>query len=275
MRRIALFFFTLLFASYLSAQDQDVMRLNLTIPTGSLSFTELVINRFLTPLGYHRVPVKPASFAEYLQRLPLKPAGTPARTYTGETAFTDAYTAAVVDMNLTGADHQHCPEAVMRLRAEYLYRQKKYSKIAFHFDNGFLCDFVHYADGYRCQNGNWAATAKKDYSYNNFQRYLDLVFTNSGVSSLQRQLKKVKNAAEVQAGDVFIRDMAPAHCFIVIHVIENKKHRRQFLLAQGFAPAQDIQILRYEDGPWFSMEKPSGMLYGELISKDYLERFED
>ncbi|ASU35912.1 hypothetical protein MuYL_4027 [Mucilaginibacter xinganensis] len=37
--------------------------------------------------------------------------------------------------------------------------------------------------------------------------------------------------------------------------------------------AQNIQVLQYHS-PWFSMDKPSDILYGELIAKRYLRRFE-
>jgi len=57
-------------------------------------------------------------------------------------------------------------------------------------------------------------------------------------------------------------------------VIENAQHHKKFLLAQSFMPAQNIQILQYDGDPWFSLGKRSDILYGELISKNYLKRFE-
>ena len=276
MRRIAVFFFTLLAVSVLSGQDQGVKNIG---PSGlrytHFLRTELIINRFLTPNGYHFVDVEPGSFGRYLQTLPLKPPGSEILTCDGEMAFTNAYTAAVIDMNMTTTCKAGAAAVVMRLRSEYLYRQKRYDKIAFHFDNGFLCDFGHYAEGCRYLNGHWVMTGIRDYGYPNFIRYMNFVFANTCIKSLKKDLKKVGNTDDVKAGDVFIRDTNPAHCFIVMHVIENKQRKRQFLLAQGFTPAQDIQMLRYDDGPWFNLDTHSNMLYGELINRDYLHRFED
>jgi hypothetical protein len=45
------------------------------------------------------------------------------------------------------------------------------------------------------------------------------------------------------------------------------------ILAQSYMPAQNIQILQ-NGSPWFSMDKPNDIAYGELINPIYLRRFE-
>jgi len=61
--------------------------------------------------------------------------------------------------------------------------------------------------------------------------------------------------------------------FIVMDVVENSAHKKQFLLAQSFMPAQNIQVLQY-GSPWFSMDRHSDILYGELITPFYLRKFD-
>lgn len=239
----------------------------------SSSTTDTVLTRFAVPQGYHQAMVKADSFGAYLQGLPLKPVGTPTKTYNGAVAATDVYTAAVVDMSVGNQDLQQCADAVMRLRGEYLYHQKRYNEIAFHFVSGFLCDYVHYADGYRYRNDHWVLTAKKDYGYPNFMRYMTLVFSYAGTLSLQKELHTVKNSDELKAGDIFIHGGSPGHCFVVMDVVENDQHKKLFLLAQSYMPAQDIQLLQYRS-PWFSMDVHSDIAYGELISPAYLRRFD-
>jgi len=229
--------------------------------------------RFKVPEGYHRISVPPGSFAAYLQSLPLKPPGTQTKTYKGDVARTDVYTAAVVDMSVGNQDLQQCADAVMRLRGEYLYQQKNYKAISFNFVSGFKCDYVHYAEGYRFRNDRWVLKAKKDYSYATFMRYMELVFSYASTISLEKETKAVSNPNELKAGDIFIHGGSPGHCFIVMDVAENSQHQKQFLLAQSFMPAQNIQVLQY-NSPWFSMEKRSDILYGELINKSYLRKFE-
>jgi hypothetical protein len=231
-----------------------------------------VLSRFKTPAGYTRQEVAAGSFAYWLQNLPLKPVGTKTKTYNGAIARTDVYTAAVVDISVGKYDLQQCADAVMRLRGEYLYQQKKYKAISFNFVSGFKCDYVHYADGYRYLNNKWVLTAKKDYGYNNFLKYMNLVLSYASTLSLEKELDPVQNPSDVKIGDVFIHGGSPGHCFIVMDVIENAEHKKQFLLAQSFMPAQNIQVLQF-GSPWFSMDKPSGIAYGELINARYLRRF--
>jgi len=68
--------------------------------------TDNVITRFKVPDGYTQKKVVSGSFGEWLQKLPLKPAGTHTKTYTGTIAHTDIETAAVVDISVGKQDLQ-------------------------------------------------------------------------------------------------------------------------------------------------------------------------
>ena len=52
-------------------------------------------------------------------------------------------------MNMTDGDLQQCADSVIRLYAEYYYKQKKYNKIKFHLTNGFEVDFSRWGQGMR------------------------------------------------------------------------------------------------------------------------------
>lgn len=234
---------------------------------------QTVKTRFKVPAGYSTIETSPGSFAAWLQNRTLKPAGAHTLTYNGSIARTDPYTAAVLDMDLGQQNLQQCADAVIRLRAEYLYSKKDYKAITFNFTSGFKCDFVHFAEGYRYdQSGVWKKQAKKDYSYNSFMKYMNLVFSYAGTLSLEKELQKVNNANDLNIGDVFIRGGSPGHCFIVMNVAVNKAHQKRFLLAQSFMPAQNIQIVQ-NNSPWFSLNAPAQIPYGELINATYLKRF--
>ena len=234
---------------------------------------QTVKTRFKVPAGYSRIATAPGSFAAWLQNRTLKPAGTHTLTYNGNIARTDPYTAAVLDMSLDQQNLQQCADAVMRLRAEYLYSKKDYKTITFNFTSGFKCDFVHFAEGYRYeQSGEWKKLAKKDYSYSSFMKYMNLVFSYAGTLSLEKELQKVNNANDLSIGDIFIKGGSPGHCFIVMNVAVNKAHQKRFLLAQSFMPAQNIQIVQ-NGSPWLSLNAPANIPYGELINAAYLKRF--
>jgi hypothetical protein len=231
-----------------------------------------VLNRFKTPAGYTQQNVTKDSFGEWLQNMPLKAKGTHTRLFNGDIARTDSYTAAVVDISVGNHDLQQCADAVMRLRGEYLYQQKKYEAISFNFVSGFKCDYTHYANGYRYKNGKWVLQADKDYSYKTFENYMNLVFSYASTISLEKELQPVKDPRTVQTGDVFIRGGSPGHCFVVMDVIEDAQHNKQFLLAQSFMPAQNIQIVK-DSSPWFSLARANNLPYGDIVNAAYLRRF--
>lgn len=235
---------------------------------------DTVLTRFKVPPGYRQVPAVQGSFAAWLQKYPLKPVGTPTRNYLGNIARTNAYTAAVLNISVGTKDLQQCADAVIRLRAEFLFSKKDYKAISFNFNSGFKCDFVHFAEGYRYQqSGNWKLQGKRDYSYESFSRYLTLVFSYAGSMALDKQMNKVGDVNDLQTGDVFIKGGSPGHCFIVMNVARNASKRKIFLLAQSYIPAQDIQILK-GNSAWFSLDQVANVPYGELVNATYLKRFD-
>jgi hypothetical protein len=244
---------------------------------GCLAFVparDTVMNRFHVPANYRRINNQPGSFGAWLQQLPLKAKGTATKTYQGSVARTDPYTAAVVDISIGTQDLQQCADAVMRLRGEYLYQKSAYSKISFNFTSGFRCDFIHFANGYRyTQSGQWKLLGKKDFSHASFLRYMNLVFSYAGTLSLEKELKNVPVANDLETGDVFIHGGSPGHCFIVMDVVTGPAGKKQFMLAQSFMPAQNIQVLQQNGLPWFSMDKTAAIPYGELVNLKYLKRF--
>jgi hypothetical protein len=148
-----------------------------------------VSTRFNAPAGYSRWQPRPAVLALTCKTCQLLPAGTRTKTYTGDVARTDPYTAAVIDMSIGSQDLQQCADAVMRLRAEYLFQRQDYRSISFNFTSGFKCDFEHYANGYRYSNDRWVQKAKKDYGYASFMRYMTLVFSYAGTLSLGKRVE--------------------------------------------------------------------------------------
>ena len=218
------------------------------------------VGEILVPQGYERVAIEDTtSFAYYLRNLPLKPLGTPVYTCYGDISWNNEYAYAVIDGIDTGTeDLQQCADAVIRLRAEWLFAHKRYNDIAFHFTNGWLCDYKHWAEGNRVSvKGNhtsWYQAAQRDYSYPTFRKYLNMVFNYAGTLSLSKELMFV-DLNDMQISDVFILGGSPGHAIIVIDVAENPDtHDKAFVVAESYMPAQDIHILKnsgHNDMPWF------------------------
>lgn len=201
---------------------------------------DTLAERFLPPRGFERVPAPAGSFAEWLRGLPLKPEGTPVMLHDGRSKWRQEVHAAVLDIDTGKRDLQQCADAIMRLRAEWLYASGRTSEIAFNNTDGPRMRF--------------SARGKKDYA--SFRKYMDYVFAYAGTYSLERELKPV-DIEDVQIGDVFIKGGFPGHAVLVTDLAVNKATgEKRFLLLQSFMPAQDMHVLKNpsatEGSPWYA-----------------------
>ncbi len=237
--------------------------------------------RIAPPEGFERLTLDEGSFGEYLRNLPLKPHGSSVKYYDGGTKPWDVHVA-VIDMDVGTRDLQQCADAVIRLRAEYLYANGKYDQIHFNFTNGFNAKYGKWIQGFRISiTGNkavWVDNGSKGADYKSFRKYLDTVFAYAGTLSLSQEMKKI-DLKEMRPGDVFLKGGSPGHCVIIIDMAENPQTgERVFLAAQSYMPAQDIHILKNpanEDGnPWYPMEFGDKLVTPEwTFSKDQTYRF--
>ena len=220
-----------------------------------------VTTRINPPEGYTRVVAPPNSFAAYLQTLPLKPHGSPVLYYNG-TQKRNPVHVAVVDLDVGKKDLQQCADALMRLRAEYLYQQERYDDIQFHFTNGFLADYGTWRQGKRIVvKGNrcyWNHSASPTTSYPSFRAYLEQVFIYAGTLSLEKELHSIEYE-DLQIGDILIQGGSPGHAVIVIDMALSLDEKPPlYLLAQSYMPAQEIHVLKNGThpnmGPWYERD---------------------
>ncbi|MEN9947941.1 MAG: hypothetical protein RL106_764 [Bacteroidota bacterium] len=213
--------------------------------------------RFQTPAGYKRLTLDINSFGYFLRKFPLKPKGSVVHYYNGQVKANDVH-AAVFDLSVGTKDLQQCADAVMRMRAEYLFAQKRYNEIHFHLTNGFDMAYSKWMQGNRLQvNGNktqWKLTANPSNDHDSFLKYMEVVFNYAGTLSLSKELK-AKRAGEIQPGDVWIYGGSPGHAVLVVDVAQNDKGEKVFMIAQSYMPAQEMHILKNLEephlSPWF------------------------
>lgn len=239
--------------------------------------------RFSPPLGYERIPAIAGSFQDWLRHLPLKPGKPDVYLYNGQPKRTQNVHAAVVDIDVGQRDLQQCADAVMRLRAEYLYSAGQYDAIRFNFTSGDSFAFERWSQGYKPRNsGNritWQKGKAPGLSHASFRNYLDTVFMYAGSASLAKELLPVKDVADVQIGDVFIQGGFPGHAVLVVDTAQNPiSGKKVFLLAQSYMPAQDIHILRnpesWWDSPWYTNDFGEKLHTPEwTFTKNDLKRF--
>lgn len=189
----------------------------------------------------------------------MKPVGSAVKLFNGATKPRQDVHAAVIDIDTGDRDLQQCADAVMRLRAEWLWSSGAKAAIAFDYTGGGRVAYERFAGGARPnENGkSWRHSGKADHTYEGFRRYMTNVFIYAGTYSLARELAVVPGGVEPEIGDVVIKGGFPGHAVLVIDKVENAATReRRFLLAQSYMPAQDIHILKNPaaaDGtPWYS-----------------------
>ena len=254
------------------------------IPTVLAPFGHTIQSRFSPPAGFRRMPVDSMSFANYLRHLPLKPVGSTVKLFNGRTKTNNDIYEAVVDLPIGKRDLHQCADAVMRLRAEYLFQAKKYDSIHFNFTNGFKADYAHWRLGKRIiVSGNevyWKQSAQPSDSPKEFWKYLEMVFSYAGTASLEKEMKPV-SINTMRIGDVFIQGGFPGHAVIVVDMaIHETTGEKLFLLAQSYMPAQEIQLLKNSNhahlNPWYSTNFETGLSTPEWTFKDSdLRRFAD
>ncbi len=245
--------------------------------------SESIVSRISVPDGHQRVPTTPGSFERWLRRLPLKKGHPPVRLFDGQEKRNQEAHFAVIDIDVGPVDLQQCADAVIRLRAEYLYSQGAYESIHFDFTSGHTAAFRKWIQGYRPvvreNEVVWFRSAGKDSSYSGFRAYLQQVFSYAGSYSLGRELKQVTDISQMNIGDVFIEGGFPGHAVIVLDMAAHRETgKKSFLLAQSYMPAQDIHILKnpLDDqlDPWYVLEFGDTLHTPEwTFSKNHLKRF--
>ena len=206
-------------------------------------------SRFIPVKNFSRVAEKSGSFGAWLRKLPLKSISEPVRLFNGKIKTNNNIYVSVIDQDIDPVDLQQCADAVMRLRAEWLFGQKRFTDIHFNFlSDGKPRYFTDFAKG--------------DLSYKSFRKYMKHVFSYANTASLRDELMPVDRISDIRPGDVFIQKASPfGHAVIVTDVIVNKDGAKKYLLSQSYMPAQETQVLinptESAYSPWYSVsDKP-------------------
>lgn len=204
-------------------------------------------SRILLPSGFERPAYTKTEFGHFLENLPLHPADHEVHYFNGKSKPRNNIYNSVVKLSIGKRDLHQCADAVMRLRADYLYQQKRYRDIKFNFlSDGKPRRYTDYAKG--------------DYSYTTYWKYLEYIFAYANTASLHDELSNVAQTQDVKIGDTFIQKGSPiGHAVIVVDLAKNKAGKTIVLLAQSYMPAQEIQILNnWNDsklGPWYDIDQ--------------------
>jgi hypothetical protein len=240
--------------------------------------------RIAAPAGFARVKVARGTYAAWLRHLPLRPAGSAVRSFAGRTIVAGNHPslAAVVDLDLSAHDRQQCADTIMRLRGEHLFALGKAAETRFLWSGGKRFGFADWRRGLRPakQGRGWSFEAKAPASdgYRAFRSYLEFMFSWTG--TIHQVGEPRVRFAELQAGDFLIQGGSPGHAVVILDLARGEGARRgelRGLIGQGFMPAQDLHVLRADDGgAWFELREDRAIpvpLWGGSFSWAQLHRF--
>ncbi|MDR1735865.1 MAG: DUF4846 domain-containing protein [Oscillospiraceae bacterium] len=219
--------------------------------------------RFAPPQGFTRADVGEGNFAAFLRDLPLKTDGMSVTLYDGSVGTVSA--AAVVDIPIGESDRCQRTDALILLRARYLYGAGLKSEIMFHFTSGFSYDYSSYSAGKRVKvsgsDVEWVSGGTALDNETVLGNYLDVLYSYSRASTLESL--DTKEAGELYPGVLFtdgngaiIADMA----------VNAETGETAVILIGGGSPACDLYIPPNSDAeisPWHIVSPGGGIYIGE------------
>ena len=230
--------FLLLVLTLLYVCDTSEKHISIDNPLSHSENTFNSVEEIPLPGNYKRIAVQKGSFAEWMRTIRFKKDNR-VYLYNGKLKPNQSAHFVVLDIPVGKKNLQQCADAIMRLRAEYLFNKKKYNEISF-FDNSG-------------KEYKWSEGADRT----GFENYLEKVFGWCGSASLEKQLNPVNDLTKILPGDVFIKGGFPGHAMIVIDVAIDGNGQKVFMLAQSYMPAQDIHIVKNpldkKLNPWYAV----------------------
>ncbi len=219
---------------------------------------------------------KEDSWEYFLQHLPL--ANEPILNYRGEAIADQAKHVAVIKYDVGKKDLQQCADVLMRLRAEYLFQQKRFKEIGFHFTSGHSYTWAMYNKGLRPvvkgNNVSFKTISPSGETHASLRSYLDVVYTYANTVSLSKELKPATGFA---IGTVIIQPGFPGHTCIIIDELKNDKGETLYKLAEGFMPAQSMYVLsnpNNNNDPWYRLHKGTLRTSSFIFDFYLLRKFE-
>lgn len=204
------------------------------------------LNQVQPPENFKRIAADKNSFADWLRHIPLKETNE-VYLYNGNLKYNQTAQYRVIDIDRGNKDLQQCADAVMRLRAEYLFANNKPEMIQFNYNVPGTADWGKWKDGFRPQLVNnrfvWNKTQAVNTSHTNFMSYMEHVFNWCGTLSLEKQTQQI-SWKEATAGDILIKGGSPGHAVIIVDAATNDKGQKALVFAQSYMPAQDVHVLR-------------------------------
>ena len=188
--------------------NQDGLGIDIENPSESAKKESYTVNidgstvkeRYPVPNGYSRVKLEEKSFGEFLRSQKLKAYGEKVIYYNGREKANKGIYDSVFDVDIGDRDLHQCADAIILLRAEYLYANELYDEITFNFVSGFTAEYKKWMEGYRIKvEGNdvsYYKAADPANTYESFRKYMDMVMAYASTLSLEKELESILSSVD-------------------------------------------------------------------------------
>ena len=183
----------------------------------------------------------------------------PILDYTGKPVSDQGKHVAIINFDVGSSDLQQCADALMRLRAEYLFAQHRYDEIGFHFCNGEYYAWKMYCSGSRpilkANKMHWGSAHPCELTHESLRHYLNVVYAYANTISLAKELTTTD---KFEVGTVIIAPGSPGHACIIIDEASTTDGGKLYKLAEGYMPAQSVYVLSNRNypgiDPWYRLQ---------------------
>jgi hypothetical protein len=238
-----------------------------------VSFGQLTIEtKFNPPEGYERVYND--DYSKFLRNFPLKKDnivklydGTNKDNYSFE--YNTEIWAAVLDYDIGTADLHQCADAVLYMRANYLYKQGLTKNLQFNFVSGFTANYLDYLTHYYKVEGNKVSLVPRNNiledNSETLRKWLRQIWMYSNTWSIDKMDSYEVYLDDIKPGDFFIRSNPPpgvGHAINVVDVAVHPMGWKVVMLSQSYMPAQETHILinPLEGGVWYTIDSTTKII---------------
>lgn len=230
---------------------------------------QTIKERYNTPEGFKRVGLEGKSFGAFLREQKLRPYD--------ELHCLDGVYDSILDIAIK-PENVHQSSALMLMRAEYLYSQKRYDEINFKFESGFIAQYQKWMQGNTLDkqgdNVQWVQRGQASNKPEDLGNFMDAVFKYSGGLTIEDMLVPVE-ISEMAIGDTFIRGGGVGQIAMVVDMaVHQETGEKIFILAQTNIATKETCILlnpnNPERNPWYTQDMGEGLQTpeGKFVKSD-------
>ena len=239
---------------------KKLLLLLLFIPLGSIG-QNTIETKYTPPEGYERTYND--AYSKFLREFPLKENNI-VKYYDGGEKYNDNIWDAVFDYDIGKKDLHQCADAVLYMRAKYLYTNGLKDNLNYTFLSGYKANYLDFITHYYLVKGSKVSLALRNNTLvdniETFNKWIEKIWMWSNTESIDKYDSFYVEIKDIRPGDFFIESNPGSigHAINVVDVAVNKTNNNKiFMLSQSYMPAQETQILiNPKNGSvWYSLDE--------------------